>query len=177
MSFDSEQLIDRIYEAAVIPEFWPGVLDALAPLAECDGGFVFIVDAHQNVRIASSERFVPLTSAFVNEGWVPRNIRAPRVAAMNYAGFVVDLDIVSVTDRVKAGDKSIDIAASTTNDTSLAHGITASISARKRCRRVGLVVRSNPVCPRLRCFMIGSFRHVADAPNCERRRDGCAEFP
>ncbi len=98
MSFDSEQLIDRIYEAAVIPEFWPGVLDALAPLAECDGGFVFIVDAHQNVRIASSERFVPLTSAFVNEGWVPRNIRAPRVAAMNYAGFVVDLDIVSVEE-------------------------------------------------------------------------------
>lgn len=33
--------------------------------------------------------------AFINEGWMCQNIRAARLQALNYSGFVVDLDIVT----------------------------------------------------------------------------------
>ena len=93
-----DQIIDQIYEAAIVPENWPNVMDSLAPLADCDGGFVFVVDELQHVRFASSERYVPLLNTFVNDGWIPRNLRAPRAAAMQYPGFLVDYDLVTIEE-------------------------------------------------------------------------------
>ena len=93
-----DHVIDQIYEAAVIPELWPSVLDQLAPLAECEGGFLFVADEHQRVHGLATERYVPLLTNFITGGWMARNLRAPRVAAMKYPGFVVDLDIVTMEE-------------------------------------------------------------------------------
>ncbi|RWB14354.1 MAG: hypothetical protein EOQ40_30470 [Mesorhizobium sp.] len=73
-------ITDRIYEAAVLPELWVDVLDQIAPLAQCDGGFLFSVDAHQRVRAVTSECYGPLLEAYVAEGWGAHNIRASRLA-------------------------------------------------------------------------------------------------
>src|SRR5262245_45961555 len=40
-----EHIIDDIYEAAMLPELWPVVLDRLAKAANAAGGVLFAVDA------------------------------------------------------------------------------------------------------------------------------------
>lgn len=90
-----DEIIDRIYEASIIPDLWIDVLDRLAAIAHCDGGILVAADSHQNIRALSSERLAPMLSAFINEGWMRQNIRASRLRSMNYSGFVVDLDIVT----------------------------------------------------------------------------------
>jgi DNA-binding CsgD family transcriptional regulator len=94
-SFMHEELLDRIYEASVIPELWVNVLDRMAPIVDCDGGLLFVMDSRSQVRFISSDCYKPLMNAFVNEGWMTRNIRAARLAAMNYPGFVTDSDVVT----------------------------------------------------------------------------------
>jgi DNA-binding CsgD family transcriptional regulator len=93
--FMHEELLDRIYEASVIPELWVDVLDRMAPIVNCDGGLLFVADSRGEVRFISSDCYKPLMNAFVNEGWMTRNIRAARLAAMNYPGFVIDSDVVT----------------------------------------------------------------------------------
>jgi DNA-binding CsgD family transcriptional regulator len=88
-------IVDRIYEASVIPELWVDVLDRVATLAECEGGILIAADASQSVRALSSNCLAPMLSAFIDEGWMRQNIRASRLGALNYPGFVVDLDIVT----------------------------------------------------------------------------------
>jgi DNA-binding CsgD family transcriptional regulator len=90
-----EELLDRIYEASIIPELWVDVLDRMAPIVGCDGGLLFVADSNGEIRFLASECFKPLMSAFVNEGWMTRNIRAVRLATMNYPGFVIDSDVVT----------------------------------------------------------------------------------
>jgi DNA-binding CsgD family transcriptional regulator len=88
-------IVDRIYEASVIPDLWIKVLDELAVIAGCDGGILLSVDSQQFVRALASECLGPMLDAFVNEGWMRQNIRASRFMSMNYSGFVVDDDIVT----------------------------------------------------------------------------------
>jgi hypothetical protein len=54
------------------------------------------------VRAIASACYGPLLEAFVKENWVSRNIRARRLAKMNYPGFVVDYDVVTPTEVVSA---------------------------------------------------------------------------
>jgi DNA-binding CsgD family transcriptional regulator len=88
-------VLDRIYEAAVIPDLWIGVLDRIAAIAGCDGGILLSVDNQQFVRALSSDSLAPMLNAFINNGWMRQNIRASRFASMNYSGFMVDYDLVT----------------------------------------------------------------------------------
>jgi DNA-binding CsgD family transcriptional regulator len=93
-----DDIVDRIYEASVIPELWVDVLDRIAAIAHCDGGILIAADPSQAVRAVSSDCLSPMLRAFINEGWMRQNIRASRLRPMNYSGFVVDLDIVSAEE-------------------------------------------------------------------------------
>nr|WP_249803763.1 LuxR C-terminal-related transcriptional regulator [Bradyrhizobium zhengyangense] len=88
-------MIDRIYEASVIPSLWVDVLDRISAVARCDGGILIAADPSKNVHAVSSKCLSPMLRAFVEEGWMHQNIRAARLAPLNYSGFVVDLDIVT----------------------------------------------------------------------------------
>jgi DNA-binding CsgD family transcriptional regulator len=90
-----DDVVDRIYEASVIPDLWVDVLDQLAVIAGCDGGILISVDGQQCVRASASHCLMPMLNAFVNDGWIRQNIRASRVVSMNHAGFVTDEDIVT----------------------------------------------------------------------------------
>jgi DNA-binding CsgD family transcriptional regulator len=88
-------LVDRIYEASVIPDLWINVLDGIAAIAGCDGGILLSVVDQQSVRALASDCLGPMLDAFINEGWTRQNIRTSRFMSMNCSGFVVDHDLVT----------------------------------------------------------------------------------
>jgi hypothetical protein len=93
-----DELLDRIYEASVVPELWIGVIDGLAAVAECAGTTFLAVDPHQEIRWIASESQLPLVTAFLRDGWMGRNSRAIRLAPRRYPGFVTDLDLFTLEE-------------------------------------------------------------------------------
>jgi len=87
-----ESIVEEVYEAAVLPELWPGVLDKVAALSGAAGGVLFTTSG-QDVRWTSSPGMASTMRAFIEEGWLTRNERARRAAALNHAGFVNDFDL------------------------------------------------------------------------------------
>lgn len=90
-----EQLLDRIYEAAIVPSGWPEVLSDIATLLNGVGGFLFTAGHHRTEWLASpalAGRF----SNFVEAGWVSKNSRVARATQREIVGFTVsDLDLFS----------------------------------------------------------------------------------
>jgi DNA-binding CsgD family transcriptional regulator len=86
-----EPLIDRIYECAFVPEFWPALLDDLAQIAEARGGCLLTA----NTAVLNWT-----ASASLNEVWdtlIAKNLMAcgerfRRLVALEHAGFLTDLD-------------------------------------------------------------------------------------
>ncbi|HEY8566134.1 MAG TPA: hypothetical protein VIL65_11580 [Beijerinckiaceae bacterium] len=85
-------LIDRIYEAAIVGDRWVGVLDTIAGHAGCEGGVMFAVSP-QGYRWAGSDCLVESSQRFLAEGWDRRNGRLERALASQRTGFVVDHDL------------------------------------------------------------------------------------
>ena len=81
-----DDLIGDIYEAAALPELWPGVLDRLAGIADLVGGILFTTDPAQNVRWTSSLSLREFMHAAATGGWGPRNSRAARLAPRQHPG-------------------------------------------------------------------------------------------
>jgi DNA-binding CsgD family transcriptional regulator len=88
-----DELIGDIYEAAVLPEFWPHVLDRVAAAAGMKGGLLFTADSAQIVRWVGSEVLHDVVHELIRDGWMARNSRAAKLAPMQYSGFVSDLDL------------------------------------------------------------------------------------
>lgn len=95
---DDHELIDLIYEAAIIPENWPGILEKISAIAGCYGGVLFSMDAQQEVRHIVTEQYRDVMHIFVRDGWTKQNIRAERLAKIKYPGFVTDCDVISVEE-------------------------------------------------------------------------------
>lgn len=87
-------IVDRIYEAAALPELWPAVFEELSRANEFVGAGMFTMNTRYQ-RGVSSDSIAPLMQRFLTEGWQDRNPRAPRVAKLNYPGFVRDHDILT----------------------------------------------------------------------------------
>lgn len=98
---DFEGIVDSIYEAAAIPELWPGVLDRIGRQIGMHGGTLFAVDPDMAVRWSTSEALVELVKHFVSEGWMERNSRATKLGPMRYPGFVGDLDLFTQDEMNK----------------------------------------------------------------------------
>lgn len=89
-------LIDHIYEAALIPDLWPSVLDRVAALCGAAGGVVFV--AAPRMSWLATPSYAGLMESAVTEGWIRHNRRPERAAALDRAGFVHDLDIFTVEE-------------------------------------------------------------------------------
>lgn len=87
-------IVDRIYEAAALPELWPDVFDEISRANDFVGAGMFTMNA-QFQRGACSDSVAPLLAEFLRDGWQSRNPRAPRVAACNHPGFLRDHEILS----------------------------------------------------------------------------------
>ena len=89
-----EALIDRIYEAGLIPSLWPALLGELGAAVGGNGGFLFGVrDGY--VSAVNSVEYDQLMPVFLNDGWSERDPNLPRAIALNRAGFVTDYDLLS----------------------------------------------------------------------------------
>lgn len=94
-----DDLVDHIYEAAVLPDLWPGVLDGVAALGRTLNGVLFAVPPDErppgatSVRWISSESAAETTARWMQEGWTQRNLLIERTLKLDRAGFVRDQDL------------------------------------------------------------------------------------
>lgn len=89
---DIEAMTDRIYEAAVIPDSWISVLDAMTGIAGGAGTILLAADM-TDFRFVSTEGLAGFVERFVAEGWPDRNTRTPAVLKAQHAGFIVEKDV------------------------------------------------------------------------------------
>lgn len=88
-------LIDSIYEAAVVPQNWAGVLDAISARFRARGGMLIRASSSGQSSITSPaiEETVRL---FEQSPYVTQNVRVERLAAHPpHPGFLTDLDLVT----------------------------------------------------------------------------------
>ena len=85
------ELIDRIYECAVVPELWPEVLDGLADLTDSKGGLLF--SARDRVlKWTASENLNDIFRAYVQDGWFTKCPRRVCLFGRSLPGFFVEQD-------------------------------------------------------------------------------------
>ncbi len=87
-----DELVDLIYEAAVVPEQWPVVLDRLARLADADAGILFTDGLQKWVASPGAHDIV---RDFIAQGWPTRSRRTARLFDLGsrHPGFISDLDV------------------------------------------------------------------------------------
>lgn len=86
-------LIDRIYEAAIIPEGWPDVLQWTARLARCREALFGAIFQEEARLIGSTPEFETTYNDLLERLPVPVNARAQRLMASRHAGFITDEDV------------------------------------------------------------------------------------
>lgn len=86
-------LIDRIYEAAIIPEGWPEVLRLTAELAGCREALFGTIYEDQARLTASSPEFGRAYEQILERIPIPVNQRALRLMGARHAGFITDRDV------------------------------------------------------------------------------------
>lgn len=89
-------LVDRIYEAAVLPEFWRPVLKDFATLAESLEAVVVATDGASFRWATSSDRFAELTQQ--HYAYPASRERARRLLARRHAGFLGDVDVFEASE-------------------------------------------------------------------------------
>lgn len=100
MSADQISLVDRIYEAALLPDLWPDVIDRLSVEAGAVGGAIFSIGA-VGAHWSSSHNLREGYTRFFQEGWAQRNARAEAGFAKGLVGvhrFVTEADLFDRPD-------------------------------------------------------------------------------
>lgn len=95
----NNDFIDRIYEASVVPELWPGVLDDIAAMTDSRGGLLF--SARKALHWTASETVREVFADYVNQGWFQRCSRRVCIMAAEEPGFFTEQDFWS-EDQIKA---------------------------------------------------------------------------
>ncbi len=89
-----DQVRDQIYEAAMLPDRWPGVLDAVAGIAGAVGSILIDDDRRRPVwtNSASLDGFL---EEFMAGEWGRVDTRMPKLIAADHAGFLLLEDVYS----------------------------------------------------------------------------------
>ncbi|WP_170182099.1 helix-turn-helix transcriptional regulator [Phreatobacter stygius] len=94
----NEQLLERIYEAAALPELWASVLDELAGLAGCRPALLFTTDGANVTGAIGNQAIQEPLRVFVEDGWMARNPQGARTLARREPRFTNDLDIFTLEE-------------------------------------------------------------------------------
>ena len=94
MSGLPDDIVDRIYEAGLVPSAWPTLLGEIGAVIGGNGGLLFAV-REGYVNAVTSVEHADVSSSFFNDGWSARDITLPRAMALNHPGFLVDADLLS----------------------------------------------------------------------------------
>jgi DNA-binding CsgD family transcriptional regulator len=87
----NHQLIDRIYESALVPELWPDVLDELAVLVEARGAQLFAV-RDKVMSWTTSATLTDVFKKYVDDGWFAKCDRRVCLFSQNKPSFLVEHD-------------------------------------------------------------------------------------
>jgi DNA-binding CsgD family transcriptional regulator len=91
---DTTNLIDEIYEAAVVPERWAGVLDRLAARAGGIGTVLFAASPNR-FQWTSSKAIHAIIADWVASPFVSDNLRGKRLVPLYEPRFLTDLDAIT----------------------------------------------------------------------------------
>ncbi len=99
MSRFSPDLVDAIYEAALVPERWPNVLGRISRSLDGVGGLLF-TSRLDRMQWTSSPDIYENFVEFVRDGWAARNQRMPRMATLpdSSHAFVRDADCMTAAE-------------------------------------------------------------------------------
>ncbi len=89
-----QQLVDRIYECAFVPEQWPGTLDTLSDMTEGAGGSLYVFGKDATMLTASPGARERAAAALAG-GFAQRGHGLSRVLASSRAGFITERDILT----------------------------------------------------------------------------------
>src|SRR5688572_27515965 len=94
-----EDIVDRIYEASVLPGFWPDVLRDFAGIAESREGVMVSVKGDELKWLTSSAAADTLVQEnYKHEGGMERT---RRLLARSHPGFLTDLDVFTEEEILK----------------------------------------------------------------------------
>lgn len=88
-------LVDNIYEASVLPEFWPHVIAALTSVVDGRDALLSSVRANSVRMISTSDRLSDTWRAVFERFPGASNPRTERLLAARHAGFLTDYDVFS----------------------------------------------------------------------------------
>lgn len=89
-----EGIIDRIYEAAIIPDMWEKVLIDLNDAVGTKGGIIF-THSEFGSYFAATPSAVEYSRKYFDDGFSRVNSRIPRARQLGYAGFLTEDDMFS----------------------------------------------------------------------------------
>ncbi|WP_439573345.1 helix-turn-helix transcriptional regulator [Phreatobacter sp.] len=87
-----------IYEAAVVPEQWPEVLETLSAFGGSFGTVLLAANDQNQVHSIASPQARPFWEQWVEGGWTTKSQRAPRLLARPRQGWVRDTDILTIRE-------------------------------------------------------------------------------
>lgn len=90
---DLESVIDRIYEAAAVPEYWPQVLERIAAIADAHAASLIAMGADGVTRYIATPSYEPCFSDYATNGAHLPNLRLPRALELAPMAFVHDLEV------------------------------------------------------------------------------------
>lgn len=88
VAMQQTDIVDRIYEAAFVPECWPSLLERIAHGAQSASGALIVFEDVQPVRFAATPVIRPWTDRFCKEQWKVSN-RIPHIRRNPMRGFTV----------------------------------------------------------------------------------------
>ena len=91
-------LLDRIYEAAAVPETWPEVLGQLAGLIHSHHMALMALDVDRRITYTATEAYRPVAELYSARSDRYDNPRPRRALASGHAGFLSDLEVQSAAE-------------------------------------------------------------------------------
>lgn len=89
---DQIDLTDSIYEASVVPELWPNLLDQLARKIDAALGSVFITSRDGSIRWVGTDKANELLNDYLSLKVPLERIRMEKIAQLEHDSFYTDLD-------------------------------------------------------------------------------------
>lgn len=96
-----DSMIDRIYEAALVPGQWTDVLTRLSALSGCAGGLIVSARDHVANRTVLTDSVRELCDRATREGWWTRNVRGNVLLSLPSSEFHSDADHFSAEDMAR----------------------------------------------------------------------------
>lgn len=94
----SPRLIERIYEAAALPDQWPSVLSAVGQACGAPGA-LFFTNSLTNFSWTSAPEVAWIIEDYIAQGWIADNVRGAPMIAEFHPGFRTDSDYRTAAER------------------------------------------------------------------------------